>query len=94
PKMVDDLAQAAVLPVTGVLLPDGGSEALNPSAWLAKLQPLVAVISVEAGNRRGLPSAEVLRALEGTNILRTDVHGWIEFITDGEQLWVEVERVP
>ncbi|MCH7589231.1 MAG: ComEC/Rec2 family competence protein [Chloroflexi bacterium] len=94
PKMVDDLAQAALLPVTGVLLPDGGSEALNPSAWLAKLQPLVAVISVEAGNRRGLPSAEVLRALEGTNILRTDVHGWIEFITDGEQLWVEVERNP
>ena len=94
PKMVEDLAQASLLPVTGVLLPDGGSEALNPPAWLAKLQPLVVVISVEAGNRRGLPSAEVLRALEGTNLLRTDIHGWIEFITDGEQLWVEVERKP
>ena len=25
-------------------------------------------------------------------VLRTDHHGWIAFRTDGQSLWVEVER--
>jgi len=29
---------------------------------------------------------------EGITLLRTDRHGWIEITTDGEKLWVEVER--
>jgi predicted membrane metal-binding protein len=28
----------------------------------------------------------------GINSLRTDRNGWIELSTDGEQMWVEVER--
>jgi beta-lactamase superfamily II metal-dependent hydrolase len=50
------------------------------------------MISVEAGNSRGLPSPTVLEALEGTTVLRTDLHGWVELTSDGEHLWVEVER--
>jgi hypothetical protein len=29
---------------------------------------------------------------QGYAVLRTDRNGWIELSTDGEQMWVEVER--
>ena len=35
---------------------------------------------------------QALEALQGYTLLRTDRNGWIELSTDGEQLWVEVER--
>jgi hypothetical protein len=35
-----------------------------------------------------------LEALAGRDLLRTDRNGWVEVETDGEQLWVEVERRP
>jgi beta-lactamase superfamily II metal-dependent hydrolase len=47
---------------------------------------------VGAGDRNGLPSPETLEAVEGYSFLRTDRNGWIQLSTDGEQLWVEVER--
>ncbi|MCJ7709035.1 MAG: hypothetical protein MUO38_15640, partial [Anaerolineales bacterium] len=71
---------------------DGGYSAVNPPEWLARLRPWVALVSVEAGNRRGLPSPETLSTLSGTTLLRTDLNGWIELTTDGEQLWAEAER--
>ena len=93
--MVNDLGKKrSIGPVSALLLPDGGYKAVNPRGWLKQLQPLVAMISVEAGNSRGLPSHEVLDALQGRNILRTDLHGWIELTTDGGYLWAEVERYP
>jgi len=36
--------------------------------------------------------AKTLEALEGYQLLWTDVNGWIEAGPDGEQLWVDVER--
>jgi competence protein ComEC len=92
-----DLVTDAVLwrelsQVTGVLLPDGGNAAVNPPEWLSQLQPQIVVISVDAGNLKGFPSEETLQSLEGITILRTDLHGWIHLETDGEGLWVEVER--
>jgi len=79
-------------PVTAVFLADGGDAAVNPTAWLAAVQPRVAIASLAAGDRRGLPSPETLLTLAGRTLLRTDRNGWIELITDGESLWVEVER--
>jgi hypothetical protein len=38
------------------------------------------------------PSPEVLQRLAGTNVLRTDENGTIVVETDGEQMWVTVER--
>ncbi|RPI32149.1 MAG: hypothetical protein EHM70_09645 [Chloroflexota bacterium] len=35
---------------------------------------------------------EILDALQGYNLLRTDLNGWIHVTTDGEMMWVEVER--
>jgi competence protein ComEC len=93
PALVNGLdKKRSIGPVSAILLPDGGYKAVNPSSWLNQLQPLVALISVEAGNSRGLPSLEVIEALEGRNVLRTDLNGWIELTTDGEHLWAEVER--
>jgi beta-lactamase superfamily II metal-dependent hydrolase len=50
------------------------------------------VISVDAGNREAAPSPDVLARLAGRNVLRTDLHGDVRIETDGEQLWVTVQR--
>jgi beta-lactamase superfamily II metal-dependent hydrolase len=51
-----------------------------------------ALLSVAAGDPDGLPDLATLDALKGYNLLRTDRNGWIELTTDGNQMWVEVER--
>jgi len=43
-------------------------------------------------NDYGLPSAETLGRLEPRPGFRTDLQGDIEMSTDGERLWVEVQR--
>jgi len=95
PPLVAQLLKSGELSEVQVLvLPDGGFAGVNPPAWLDALRPQLALISVEAGNRRGLPSPVVLDHLAGTTVLRTDVNGWIRVSTDGEQMWAEVERLP
>lgn len=92
---VDPAMMEAGLQVEGiqvVVLADGGNLAVNPPEWLRDLTPLAVLISVEAGNWRGLPSPELLEGLEGMTVLRTDIHGSVELISDGERLWVWVER--
>ncbi len=92
--VADLLARGDLCEVTILLLPDAGEAAVNSAAWLETLKPQLALVSVEAGNRRGLPSPIVLEALAGTTVLRTDVNGWIHISTDGERMWTEVERAP
>jgi competence protein ComEC len=92
---VDPAMMEAGLDVEGVhvvVLADGGNLAVNPPEWIWELSPRVVLISVEAGNRRSLPAPEVLEGLEGLTILRTDIHGSVELVSDGERLWVWVER--
>lgn len=74
------------------MLADSGCAAVNPAELFESVRPRVVVIPVEAMNKRGLPSPEVLDALQGITVLRTDLNGWIAFRTDGERLWVEVEQ--
>lgn len=78
--------------VTALLLTDSGYARLNPPEWIANLQPQVLLLSVAAGDREGRPDVETLDAVERYTVLRTDHNGWIELITDGMQLWVEVEK--
>lgn len=82
----------AVGPVSVLLLAGNGLAALNPSEWIAHLNPQLILLSVEAGNREGLPSPETLDAVEGYTLLRTDLNGWIQIATDGERMWVAAER--
>ncbi len=77
--------------VHAVLLSDGGNPAANPPQWLSDLDPDLVLLSA---NTEQLPSADLLRQLMGRTILRTDIHGSIELVTDGGRLWVQVERNP
>jgi competence protein ComEC len=95
PELVQRLiGRRAPAKAHALLLTDGGYAAVNPPDWLAQVDPWVAMISVQAGDRRGLPPPETLDNLAGRTVLRTDLHGWIELTTDGEHLWAERERDP
>lgn len=79
-------------PLSALLLAHGGESESNPPDWLAQSHPQVALISVDALNRGGLPDEETLLALGGTTVLRTDLNGSVELVTDGAQLWVYAEK--
>ncbi|HBY08052.1 MAG TPA: hypothetical protein DEH22_09815 [Chloroflexi bacterium] len=78
--------------VSVLLLADQGYAALNPPEWISNLRPQLVLLSVAADDRNGRPDRETLDALGGYSLLRTDQHGWIQIVTDGEQMWVEVEQ--
>lgn len=71
-----------------------GADSATEERFLAAVNPQLAVISVGAKNRFGHPSDRVLGRLQERDcaILRTDVQGTIEFITDGDRCWVKTER--
>ncbi len=78
--------------VSVLLLAESGYAPANPPQWIGKLRPQVVLLSVAADDWQGLPSPETLRAVEPYSLLRTDRNGWIQVSTDGEQMWVQVER--
>jgi competence protein ComEC len=78
--------------MTALLLADGGYAPLNPPEWIERWRPQVVLLSVAAGDAQGRPDPQVLQAVQGYTLLRTDRNGWIRLSTDGERLWVEVER--
>jgi len=71
-----------------------GSADATSDALLAAVHPAVAVISVGADNWYGQPSPQVLERLGDSLVYRTDLNGRVKLSTDGERLWVEVERPP
>ena len=68
-----------------------GSSTSSSDAFLAAVNPRVAVISVGARNKYGHPSNDVLRALSnaGAEVLRTDQSGTVIARTDGARLEME-----
>ncbi|MFQ6121778.1 MAG: ComEC/Rec2 family competence protein [Dehalococcoidales bacterium] len=90
------VADRADLNSTVLKVAHHGSDTSTTSEFLAVVNPQLAVISVGADNKFGHPSNEVLQRLQerlgSENIYRTDQQGTLEFITDGERLWVKVER--
>ena len=79
--------QAAVLK-----LAHHGSDTSTSPQFVARVRPVVDVISVGANNRYGQPAPDVLDRLQGDLILRTDRHGDITVSTDGQHLWVKTQR--
>jgi len=79
-----------------VLKAHHGSDTSTTAEFLAVVNPQVTVISVGEDNPFGHPSDEVIARLEekvgSENIYHTDECSTIEFITDGERLWVRVEK--
>ncbi len=88
------IARRADLNSTVLKVGHSGSDTSTTPEFLAVVNPQVAVISV-GDNRFGHPSHEVMARLEkrlgSENIYRTDEHDTIEFITDGQRLWVKTE---
>ncbi len=90
------LRQRSRVASTLIKVPHHGSDTSTTSEFLAVVEPEVAVISCGAGNRFGHPDTAVLSRLEKKigrgNIYRTDLQGTIDFITDGEKLWVVMKN--
>jgi len=92
-EAMDELRNGAgVGPVSVLALADSGYAASNPPDWIANLNPELVVLSVAAGDENGMPDDEVLESVKDYELLRTDQSGWIEITTNGEQMWVNVER--
>jgi len=90
------IMQRANLKATVLKIAHHGSDTSTSERFLAAVDPEVAVISVGADNPFGHPSPGVLDRLIDRlgedNIYRTHTNGTIEFITDGEKLWVKAEK--
>jgi len=90
------IARRANLRSTVLKVAHHGSRTSTSQEFLAVVDPQVVIISVGEGNPYGHPTAEVINRLKGrippANIYRTDEHGIVEFITDGERLWVKKPR--
>lgn len=73
-----------------------GSRTSSTPAFLQRVDPSAVVVSVGSANRFGHPNPEVLNRLAdilGSGVIyRTDRNGTVEFISDGELLWVRTER--
>jgi beta-lactamase superfamily II metal-dependent hydrolase len=85
---------AEIGPVTLLSLADSGYAESNPPEWIANLNPELVLLSVSAADENGMPDGEVLESLKDYELLRTDLNGWVEITTNGEQMWVNVERQP
>ena len=84
--MRDYALQADVLKV-----PHHGSRT-SDLAFLAFVEPQVAIIQAGLNNRFGHPHEPVLEALAGSLILRTDTNGTVTVTTDGSAIRVRSER--
>jgi competence protein ComEC len=92
-EALEELEQGGkVGPVTALLLGESGYGPSNPPEWIANLRPQLAILSVGAGDKNGLPDEDALDAIVDYNLVRTDRDGWIEIETDGQQMWITVEK--
>lgn len=83
---------AAIGPVSVLSLADSGYSPSNPPEWIVNLNPELVLLSVSAADENGMPDRDVMESVKDYDVLRTDQNGWVEVMTDGEQMWVNVER--
>jgi len=71
-----------------------GDKSVTGEAFLTAVEPRIAILPVEAGNRYGLPDAETLDRMESAHVTlyRTDQDGTIRLISDGTHLWIRLDR--
>ena len=99
-KEAEDLLarSPAVLESAVLKVSHHGSKTSTVQQFLDRVSPAVAVISAGADNRFGHPDPGVVSRLEAAvgpeRVYRTDKHGTVEVISDGESLWVRTERSP
>jgi len=61
-------------------------------AFRDAVQPEVVVIGVGRESRFDQPCEEMLEHLDGLPVYRTDQHGTVEVVSDGDRVWVETDR--
>jgi competence protein ComEC len=78
-------------PTQVLLAPHHGSRFSSSLPFLERLKPRIAVFSVGFGNPFRFPAPEVGERYQllGVRTYRTDVHGAVTVVTDGERLHVE-----
>jgi competence protein ComEC len=93
---LDLLTRRADLRSTVLKVGHHGSEGSSSAAFLSVVNPQLAVISVGKDNTFGHPAPATMQRLTdrvGPNkIYRTDKNGTVEFITNGERLWVRTDK--
>ena len=93
---LDLITRRADLSSTVLKVSHHGSDTSSSAAFLAVVDPQLAVISVGADNTFGHPGQETMArltvAIGFDKIYRTDKNGTIECITNGEKLWMKTER--
>ncbi len=86
------MAQGSPLQATLLKVGHHGSRTSTGPDFVQRVAAQVAVIQVGANNDYGHPHLEVLKALEGRTVLRTDRQGRIHVRSDGRRMWIETER--
>ncbi len=90
------LASGAALDSDVLKVPHHGSESSSTRDFLSAVSPATAVISVGEGNSYGHPHVNVVERLreyvDDGMLFQTAERGTVEFISDGETLWVRTER--
>jgi len=82
------LKKASPLRADIIKIPHHGSSSSSSLAFLDRVKPSVAILSVGERNIARLPHPDVLKRYErlGTEIFRTDRHGAITVVTDGKKI--------
>jgi competence protein ComEC len=72
-------------------IPHHGSSSSSSLPFLDRVKPAYAILSVGERNIARLPHPDILKRYEqlGSRILRTDQHGAITVMTDGEKIEVK-----
>lgn len=72
-------------------IPHHGSASSSTTAFLERVKPTYAILSVGERNIGRLPNPEVIKRYQelGSKIFRTDQHGAITLITDGEKIEIK-----
>ncbi len=88
------LRTAWMLDATVLQVPRSGHQSTSSEAFLAAASPQVSVLSIDTGNRSGLPDVEMLALLESMSgqVYRTDHSGTLYLITDGHRFWSRTSR--
>lgn len=84
PPSTNEASSPALAGLEVLKVPHHGSKNGLTREMVDTTNPKIAIISAGKNNRYGHPHKETLDLLEAINILRTDLNGEIEIITDGK----------
>lgn len=94
PDSLEDDIASPLRPTTVLKVGHHGSRTSSSAAFLNRIKPQVAIISVGAGNSYGHPTADALQRLRnvGATVYRTDQSGSVTISTDGNSYTVATDR--